>query len=394
MTSVSQSGTTVTIQGTGFSNQLESNIVSIGESGSCTVQSASATTIVCNIINAPAGQHVLQVNIADKGLASSSTVHLVNVPLVISSFSPNGGDSGGGYQLTVIGSGFSSNTLIQLGNNYCINITLLDFTTIQCIIPPSSSASLIQVPVKGNDGTNTAVASTQFTYNVTLSITPIIYSINPTFVTMNGGLLRINGTGFGTNDIAVLIGIKNTRILSSSNNYIVANLTALSPGLYPVTVRTQSGFARPLFQIEYRFYVQQISPQVGSAYGGTDIYLNGVGFDNRTRVQLRGDKTDRICPCNIVSRQTNQIHCQTTKPTREVRITSYGTHPVYGFGYSWLPIRETVEQGTVVTWSWDSTQLLTPAYYKIEQMSDSYSTTPLPDGFDSGTPTTSGKTNL
>lgn len=393
VTSVNQNGATVTIIGNGFSVQPELNMVSIGEIGSCTVQSATATTIVCNIANAPAGQHVLQVNVADKGLASSNTIYTVSVPLVITSFSPNGGDSGGGYKLTVSGSGFSPNTVIILGNNYCINMTFIDFTSVQCTVPPSSSGSLIQVQVKANDVTNTATASTQFTYNVTTSTTPTISSINPTYVTMSAGLLDINGTGFGTNDITVLVGTKNARVLSSSNTHIRVSLIALPPGLYPVTVHTTSGFARPLFQIEYRFYIQQISPQVGSAYGGTDIYLNGVGFENRTRVQLR-DKDDRVSPCNILSVQPNQIHCQTTKPTRQVNITSYGTHPTYGFGYSWLPIRETVEQGTVVTWYWDSTQLFTPAYYKIQQVANSYDTMPISNGFDSGTATVTGKNEI
>ncbi|CAF3595884.1 unnamed protein product [Rotaria sordida] len=387
ITSVEQNGTTVTIRGTGFSMNFESNMISIGESGSCTVQAVSVTSIQCTIINAPSGRHILQLNVADKGLASSNDIYMVNVPLFITSFEPNGGDSGGGYTLTVVGGGFSSNALITLGENFCINVIVISFTTIQCIVPPSSSGSLTQVRVTVIDSTNSAMATVQFTYNVTIA--PTIHSINPTYVTMSSGLLEINGTGFGNRDISVFVDTKNARVLASSNNHILVSLSTLPPGLYPITVRTSMGFARPLFHIEYRFYIQQISPQVGSAYGGTDIYLNGKGFENGTRIQLR-DRNNRIAPCNILSVQSNQIHCRITSPSRQVTITSYGTHPTYGFGYSWFPIRETVQQGTIVTWYWDSTQLLSPVYYKVQQVANAYSTTPVPSGFDSGPVTSSG----
>ncbi|CAF3294041.1 unnamed protein product [Rotaria sp. Silwood2] len=387
ITSVIQSGTAVTISGTGFSTRPESNMISIGENGQCDVQTASVTSILCNIINAPSGQHVLRLNVADKGLASSNTTFMVQVPLFITSFVPNGGDSGGGYQLTVFGGGFSPSAVIFLGENFCINRTVVNFTTIKCVVPPSGSGSLIQVVVAVSDGLNSVTASTQFTYNVTVA--PTIYSINPTFVTMRGGLLNINGTGFGNQDVSVFIGTANARVISSSNNYIVVNLNTLPPGLYPVTVRTAAGYARPLFQVEYRFYIQEVLPQVGSAYGGSDVYVNGAGFEDGTIVQLR-DQQNNVSPCDIVSIQSDQIHCVPTVPTSQVTITSYGTHPVYGFGYAWYPTRETVQQGTTVTWSWDSSQLSSPVSYKIQQVDSPYSTRPVQNGFDSGPPTSSG----
>ncbi|CAF1351069.1 unnamed protein product [Rotaria sordida] len=275
----------------------------------------------------------------------------------------------------------------MLGENLCGNLTVVNFTSIKCTVPPSSSMSLIRVTVTVIDGLNLATASQQFTYNTTN--TPTIYAIDPTFVTMRGGLLNISGTGFGNDDVSVYIDTSSARVLGSSNNYILVNLSALPPGLYPITVRTSMGFAGPLFHIEYRFYVQEVSPQIGSAYGGTDVYVQGAGFENGTRIQFR-HRNNRLFPCNIVSIQSNQIHCQTVSTTGQVTITSNGIHPTYGFGYAWFPSRETVQQGTVVTWYWSSVELRSPVYYKIQQVTNAYSTEPVPNGFDSGSATSSG----
>lgn len=385
---MTQTGTIVTLHGTGFSNNLESNMISIGESGSCTVQAANETYVRCSIINAPSGQQILQLNVADKGLASSSTTLSVNVPLTIASFTPTGGDCGGGYPLSIVGSGFSSHTVVLLGENFCINTTVIDFSHIQCIVPPSTSGSIGQVRVTVTDGILSTISGSQFQYNAIA--VPTITSINPKYVTMRRGILHINGTGFGTNDISVLIDTKKAGVLSASNNHIIVDLPALPPGRHPITLRTSSGFARPLFHIEYRFYVQEISPRVGSAHGGTDMYLNGAGFENGTRVQLR-DSSNRLAPCNIISIQSTQIHCQTTTISRESIITAYGTHPNLGFGYSWLPLRQIVQQGTTVTWYWDSTQLLTPVNYRIQQVANAYSTSPMSNGFDSFVASSQGK---
>ncbi|CAF3773837.1 unnamed protein product [Rotaria sp. Silwood1] len=385
--SVEQNGTMVTIHGTGFSAELEANMISIGKTGSCDVLSANTTSIICTIVNAPSGRQILQLNIADKGLASSNESFIVDVPLLITSFDPAGGDAGGGYQLTIFGSGFSSSALITLGENLCGNLTVVNFTSIKCTVPPSGSMSLIRVTVIVIDGSNLATASGQFTYNTTN--TPTIYAIDPTFVTTLGGLLNISGTGFGNDDVLVFIDTSSARVLDSSNNHILVNLSILPPGLYPITVRTSMGFARPLFHIEYRFYVQEVSPQIGSAYGGTDVYVQGAGFENGTRIQLR-DRNNRLFPCNIVSIQSNQIHCQTASTARQVTITSNGIHPTFGFGYAWFPSRETVQQGTVVTWYWSSAELRSPVYYKIQQVANAYSTELVPNGFDSGSATSSG----
>lgn len=366
-------------------------MVLIGESGLCEVRAANATSILCTITNAPSGRQTLRVSVVEKGLASSLVNFTVTVPLSISSFSPNEGNAGGGYQLTIVGSGFSSDAIVMLGNNRCRNQSNLYFSVITCTVPPSGSLITAHVDVEVIDGLNSTTALRQFLYNMTN--TPTIQSIYPNFVTMTGGLVSINGSGFGIRGVSVFVNMSGIRVLTLSDNNILVNLSALPPGRYPVTVLTQLGYARPLFHIEYRFYVQQVSPQIGSAYGGTDIYVQGAGFENGTRVQLR-DQLNNRTPCDIISMQLSQIHCRTTSITRQATITSNGVHPTYGFGYAWFPAYRTVQQGTNVTWSWSSAQLLVPIYYKIQQVVSAYVEEPLLNGFDSGLATSSGKCEI
>jgi hypothetical protein len=94
ISSIAQSGMTVTITGTGFSATPSENTVLIGLTGSCIVTAASTTSITCVIGNAPSGSYSLNVNVIGKGLATNTASFSINIPLQIISFSPNQGGGG------------------------------------------------------------------------------------------------------------------------------------------------------------------------------------------------------------------------------------------------------------------------------------------------------------
>ena len=94
MSSISQSSLTLTIAGTGFSTTASSNQVIIGSSGSCTVTSATTTSLTCTIASAPSGTYGVQVNVDGKGLATGTSSLTVNIPLQVTSISPIQGGAG------------------------------------------------------------------------------------------------------------------------------------------------------------------------------------------------------------------------------------------------------------------------------------------------------------
>ncbi|CAF4464094.1 unnamed protein product, partial [Rotaria magnacalcarata] len=77
----------------------------------------------------------------------------------------------------------------------------------------------------------------------------------------------------------------------------------------------------------------------------------------------------------------------------QVTITSNGVDPVNGAGFAWSPQYATVQVGAVVQWQWGSSTLLSSITYKVQQVSNGYSATPLMNGFNSGNASASGKKN-
>ena len=289
--------------------------------------------------------------------------------------------------MNITGAGFSPASTVTIDGNPCTNPTVIDFSFILCTVPPTVAQSNTQVSVVVTSGSNTQTSPNSFTYDVTN--TPLIASSSPSVVTMAGGQLTIGGTNFGASSVTVYIGSTKANVRSSSPTQIVADLPSLAPGLYPLLVSTANGFARPAVQIEYRFYLQTVSPHVGSLYGGSDVYVQGAGFDNTTTVSFT-DGTNSV-PCKVVSVQADQIRCQTGASAPRVVISSNGVDPVNGIGFAWTPQYTTVQQGAVVEWKWGSSALLSSLNYKVQQVANGYTTTPLSGGFDSGSASASGK---
>jgi len=385
ITSISQTGMSLSINGTGFGT----NTILIGGIDACVVTSSSLISITCTINNAPSGTYSINVNVQEKGLALKTNNFTVTIPLQINSMTPIHGGAGGGYTLTVIGTGFSSSSQVTIDNNPCTNVKVTNYSTITCVVPATASLVNRSSVVSVIDGSNVANASTVFTYDVTN--TPSISSISPTMVTLNPGQLIINGSSFGTSEISVFIGSTAASLVSYSNNQIIVQLPSLEPGRYLVSVSTNNGYARPPIYLEYVFYIKQVTPQVGSLFGGTDVYIHGEGFSNSTNVTFYDETNAREILCNTVAvLQSNLIHCRTTPGVPQVTITTNGVDPTYGTGFAWSPQFATVQRGANVTWQWGSSALLTTLAYKVQQVATAYATEPLLNGFDSGFATASG----
>ena len=84
---------------------------------------------------------------------------------------------------------------------------------------------------------------------------------------------------------------------------------------------------------------------------------------------------------------SNQLLCRSTSAATQTIVQPTGVHPTAGPGLEWIPKRNTVSPGTIVTRRWNSSTLVTAFRYRIQQILDVFSTEPLTDGFDSGSAT-------
>ncbi|CAF1482209.1 unnamed protein product [Didymodactylos carnosus] len=267
LSSVSQALMTLSIDGTGFSPIASSNTVLVG-SGSCTVTAATTTRLTCTIPGAPTGTYPVSVIVAGSGQALSSDTFTATIALQVTSISPIRGGAGGGYTLTISGTDFSSLSAALVDNNICTNPEVMNYTTITCLVLSTAASSNSVVDVVVPD---------------------------------SGNQITITGTTF-----RVLVGTTSAAVTSASSTNIIFTAPTLAPGIYPLTVNTTNGFARPQFQIEYRFYDQEVTPNVGSLYRGSDVYVQDQGFGSNTVV------TFGAAPCTVLEVNFTRIHCKTT----------------------------------------------------------------------------------
>ena len=280
--------------------------------------------------------------------------------------------------MNITGIGFSASSTVAIDGRLCTDPVALNFNLLRCIVPDSNVTNRTSVPVIVTSDQFTAVAPFSFTYDTT--DVPSILSYHPTVFAVSGGLLNLTGVNFGLTLARVVVGTTHAAVRHTSPTQIEATLPSLAPGFYSISVLTSNGYARPRLIVEYRLSVQSFSPQTGSLYGGTDVYVRGDGFDATTTVSFVEDATS--IPCSIVAYRSTEIHCQTESAAPTVTISATGVHPVHGAGFAWSPAYAVVEQGATVRWEWGSSSLLNGLNYRVQQ---------IPDGFDSGDATSQGR---
>ena len=218
---------------------------------------------------------------------------MIHQSLTVSSITPDSGSVGGGTTITVTGTGFVdslSNALhttnVTIGSSPCIILTT-STTSFTCVTTKYTSNSILTVFVDSISTTSNLFAySNASSPNVT-SITPTIGS------TITTTSIVIEGAGFSTNvsEITVSLGEVECLLTYASLTQIKCNILGGPPGVYPMSISIgNAGFA--IFEygasntIELVFKITQISPNVGSIYGGTLITVKGEGFSLRSDFML------------------------------------------------------------------------------------------------------------
>lgn len=204
---------------------------------------------------------------------------------IVTSMSPSSADAAGGVLIVIYGTGFANGATVRFGTTPSSAVTVAGTTALIVNVPPGVAGSTQTVVVTNPDGT-TAVAPMAFTYNApAMTVT----AVSPTTGAVSGGtLVTINGTEFqpgatvtfgttpGTN--VTVINSTTLTVLSpagafgSAGSVTVTNpngATALAPSLFTFGGGSSAG-TQPS--------ISSVSPNSGSAAGGTTVTITGAGF--------------------------------------------------------------------------------------------------------------------
>ncbi|XP_066939677.1 fibrocystin-L-like [Macrobrachium rosenbergii] len=386
---------TFTVSGSGFtSSNLKDYSVVIGNK-LCTVTSVTSTELKCTVDHLRAGNHPVVVRMQPVGSATQPNPPLsTTVSVAITAITPSSGGTGGGYRLTVTGTGFPENLEGWEGNSVTIGGAECDIvaatpSTVTCIAPPGAAGSASTIATV--DGTPSSAAS--FTYDASLSAS--IASISPTSSSVLGGdLLTISGSGFGSvqDTSTVMVGVKPCKPVSWSDVSIQCTLPSLSHGQHPIIVDIKDkGYASGSYEIAYTFKVTGSSTTHGSVYGGTRVVVQGAGFG--TNCSLLEVNLGEDVECSIIDCSDTEILCKVHLVPRKHVIRNNGSHPSYGKGYAWEPKLLNVCEGDTVSWVWTKNDPLSQLLYNVFEVS-APGIREHDKGFTSGDPKSAGSVSV
>jgi hypothetical protein len=267
-------GLAVTIIGTGFG---ASPSVTFG-GNAATVLSATDVQIVAT---APVGSGIVPVAVTSGGLAASGSPSFTYTP-VIERISPATGNTMGGYQITIIGTGFGVGGRALFGGEERVASTATN-TAIVFDAPAGQGMKPVQAQHPAGMRSNEAV----FAYSP-----PQITSVSPTSGPSTGGtVITITGTNFGTSGTVTVGGLDAPPTASGFQHTSITVLTP--PGLHgpqdvEVSVGGQYVVAPGAFSYELQPVIDHVTPSTGATSGGYTVTLHGSGFGTDGTVVFNG----------------------------------------------------------------------------------------------------------
>jgi hypothetical protein len=272
-TGVPQGGTPVTIQGTGFSTKAGVTSVAFGTAQVVTTVTCASVT-QCSAVS-PGGTGTVDVVVTVAGQSSPKTSDdtFTYQPVTVTGITPNSGSNTGGYNVTIAGTGFSTDSthpsVVKFGTVNATSVVCSSPTTCTAAAPPFSGTGTVDVTVTVPAGTSSqtsnASAADQFTF-VAQSTLPTVSSVcgflgavpssctNRTGSAAGGTSILITGTSL-SNTTAINIGATPASSFTcAADGFSCTAVTAAStPAVVDVRVTAggQTSLATPSDQFTY-----------------------------------------------------------------------------------------------------------------------------------------------
>jgi plastocyanin len=175
------------------------------------------------------------------GMSGTFTVRAVqSAAPTITSFTPTSGPTVGGNVVVITGTGFQSNATVKFGTADALGVNV-DGTTRITAFAPAQGAGAVNITVRNPDG-QSAVSSTQYTYEAPLPPAPTIVNFVPASGPIAGGTgVVITGTGFGAGTTVLFGTSAATSVTIHDSTRLTAIVPAHAAGTVNITVRNAEG---------------------------------------------------------------------------------------------------------------------------------------------------------
>lgn len=224
---------------------------------------------------------------------------------------PATGIPAGGQQVVITGTNFRApvRVIFDPGNGQPAkdaSVQLVTATKIIAIAPPFNITTGQTLPVTitvideaGTVNEQSVSLAAAFTYQLAI-LTPVIRGVTPTSGPIDGGTrVTIIGDGFQA-PVQVFFGSAEAQLITVNFNELVVmspaardtSPNASGPVTGPIGIRVVnigSGKETSIaaaFRYIAKMQITAVSPTVGSATGGTDITIDGVGFNDPLTVDI------------------------------------------------------------------------------------------------------------
>jgi hypothetical protein len=210
----------------------------------------------------------------------------------LTGISTTSGPASGGTSITITGTGFTGATAVDFGASAAASFTVNSDDSVTAVSPASASGA-VDVTVTGAGGTSATSSADQFTFIGA----PTVTGVSPNSGPLAGGVwgVTVTGTNLATTT-KVSIGDTQTAFEvksdTSLNIYIPAGE---SPETVDIRVTTIGGTSARTTADQFTYLpppppptVTGVSPNSGTALGGTTVTITGTGFTNAVWVSFGG----------------------------------------------------------------------------------------------------------
>jgi hypothetical protein len=209
----------------------------------------------------------------------------------VTGISAASGPATGGTSITITGTGFTGVTAVQFGSTAATSFTVNSGTQLTTM-SPGEPGGTVDVTLTNAGGTSATSAADQFTFVAA----PTVSGVSPNSGPLAGGnWVTVTGTHLAATT-SVSIGDTRTGFTVSGDTSLSVYIPAgESPDTVDITVTSIGGTSPRTSADRYTYLappppptVTGVSPNSGTALGGTSVTITGTGFANVVYVSFGG----------------------------------------------------------------------------------------------------------